>query len=500
MALSELKDLAVHANTSKNLAPSINSLDPSIPLHQRLRIRLLLLIILSVFVTEVLVFVPTIADIQTRWLENRHKSVQAISMVLINDDPIIDDNLRKHILDATEALSLTITEPDGKHLEIRSSVYENNGKPIIIDEDIDLSQFSETTAILSSAWTLLTGGDKILRMSGPIKDSNAILTLTVSDVGLRQALIHFSIQFLLISFTIAIVAATLIYLVIYELLVHPLQRIYINVLEFAMEPDNPARIIVPDARRDEVGLAQHRIAAIERELQKSYARQKHLADLGLAVSKINHDMRNILASAQLMSDHLAEVENPVVQKLSPKLMRTISRAITYTQSVIAYGRSLERPPKLKSTPLHALVEEARDTLAVAGKDQVTICNLVPDNFEVNVDSEHMLRVIINLCRNAVQAMTASNSANSDQLKQITITSTHKNSGSLIDIIDTGPGLPAKAKEHLFAPFQSAARSDGTGLGLAICLELVRAHNGTLNLIEDGKDGAHFQIFLPHSRC
>ena len=72
-------------------------------------------------------------------------------------------------------------------------------------------------------------------------------------------------------------------------------------LAFARAPSDPRRIIAPEDRSDEIGVAERELADMQRQLQKTLGEQKHLADLGLAVSKINHDMRNILASAQLLS-------------------------------------------------------------------------------------------------------------------------------------------------------------------------------------------------------
>src|SRR5690606_3113569 len=66
----------------------------------------------------------------------------------------------------------------------------------------------------------------------------------------------------------------------------------------------------------------------------------------------------------------------------------------------------------------------------------------------------------------------------------------------IRIADTGPGLPPKALEHLFTPFQGGVSKGGTGLGLAIAAELIRGHGGTLELLRTGAEGTEFVITLP----
>jgi signal transduction histidine kinase len=67
---------------------------------------------------------------------------------------------------------------------------------------------------------------------------------------------------------------------------------------------------------------------------------------------------------------------------------------------------------------------------------------------------------------------------------------------VIRVIDTGPGLPKRAKENLFAAFQGGARKGGTGLGLVIAAELVRGHGGKLELVRSDAEGTEFRLALP----
>ena len=76
--------------------------------------------------------------------------------------------------------------------------------------------------------------------------------------------------------------------------------------------------------------------------------------------------------------------------------------------------------------------------------------------------------------------------------QIRITGRREGSVAIIEVSDTGPGVPAKAREHLFEAFQTSGRPGGSGLGLAIAAELVRAHGGDIHLVE-GTIGATFRI-------
>lgn len=374
----------------------------------------------------------------------------------------IDENLSKSILKASGALKISVFNKDGSIINLTSA-----GDQPEVECVIGLDKFTEIDAIKAAFTTLLSGKGRILQLIAAVEGTDYRLSVVIRGDELHHTMVEFSWHFTMISLTIAFMAAILIYLIIYELLVRPMQDIYMNMLNFVIEPDNPSRILVPEARRDEVGIIQRRIAAIEGALQQNFVRQKHLADLGLAVSKINHDMRNVLASAQLMSDYLAEVKDPVVQRLAPKLVRTIDRAINYTQSIIAYGRAQEQPPQRRRLLLRRLVEDVQETLAVSGKEHVEIRNFVPEDFEINADNEQLHRIITNLCRNAVQVMTAPDNKRDCAIKQITITAGHIGTSAIIDVEDTGPGLSTKAKEHLFAPFQGSVTVSGLGLQSAL---------------------------------
>ncbi|WP_297323618.1 HAMP domain-containing sensor histidine kinase [uncultured Bartonella sp.] len=480
-----------------SLGASLHDRQEKIPFYRRMRIRLLLLITLSVFITEIMVFIPSIASMQSSWLEDHHQSAKAIGMILASTpDPALSRNLEKNVLLATDALAITIIEGAQKY---HFAVSKNIDK---VNEVINLPDYSETKALLDSLATLYFGGNNILLVRGPIDGTNIDLQVTLSDKKLREAMVQFSWHFVVISLTIAIVAATTIYFIVHELLVRPLQNIYTNMLDFVMEPHNPSRILVPESRYDEVGITQKRISVIESELQKSYARQKHLANLGLAVSKINHDMRNILASAQLVSDHLADAKDPMVKKIAPKLIKAIDRAVTYSQTVITYGRTQEPTPKRQRLLVHKLVDDVFESLTLPGTGTVDFVNNVPVDVTVDADEEQLHRVITNLCRNAVQAMVEREDG-TNKINKLIVSGRRCGQSTIIDVADTGPGLPAKAKEHLFSPFQGSTSKNGTGLGLTICEELIHAHGGTLKLVDseeelsDGqKGGAHFEIRIP----
>jgi signal transduction histidine kinase len=297
----------------------------------------------------------------------------------------------------------------------------------------------------------------------------------------------------ILSMIISLVTASPIFFALNRLLIRPIRRMTANIQDFAADPSNPARVLEPSGGRDEIAAAGVHLAAMQQTLQRTLKEQKNLADLGLAVSKINHDMRNILSSAQLMSDRLSDVDDPVVKRVAPKLLRSIDRAVGYTNEVLSYGRMREPEPRRRFVALRPLVQEVSEVLALDARGDIEFTLQVEPGLQVDADSEQLFRVIHNLCRNAVEALAQGTAAD-----RRTVLVTGLRTGSVVSIAidDNGPGMPAKARDNLFAAFRGSARSGGTGLGLAIARELVLAHGGTIALVEKATPGTLFRIELP----
>ena len=207
-------------------------------------------------------------------------------------------------------------------------------------------------------------------------------------------------------------------------------------------------------------------------------------------------MRNILSSAQLMSDRLASVDDPMVKVFAPKLLRTIDRAVAYSGEVLAYGRAREADPKRRFIKLAMLVCEVRDILSEEAGSGIEFVIDMDGELEVEADNDHLFRVLYNLCRNSVEALKAGPADDAALVRRIAISARRTGGVAEIFVSDTGPGMPPQARKNLFAPFRGAARAGGTGLGLAIARELVTAHGGTITLSETTSHGTTFRIELP----
>jgi signal transduction histidine kinase len=232
---------------------------------------------------------------------------------------------------------------------------------------------------------------------------------------------------------------------------------------------------------------------MQAELASTLHQKNRLAALGLAVSKINHELRNLLGSAQLISDRLLSLPDPGVQRFAPKLVRALERAIAFCQSTLSYGRLQEPPPERHPILLEPLVEEVHETLGLGPGAPIRWISAVERGLIVEADYDQLFRILLNLARNAVQALE-SRTALDPNRDQIRITGRREGAVVVIEVSDTGPGFSERARAHLFEAFQSSTRG-GTGLGLAIAAELVRAHGGDIRLV-DGTIGATLRVSIP----
>lgn len=460
----------------------------SVPLARGLSTKLLLLTVLFVMIAEVLIFLPSIANFRLRWLEERLGAAAAVSTVLLQESPeSLSRTVQNDVLMAIGAKAIAVRDGGVSRLLVIAEM------PPEVDEHVDIARTGPVAAMRGALETVFFGGNRMLRVFGRVGESRTEFELILPDFRLREAMLVYSRNVAMLSLLISLITAALVYTAIDRIMIRPIRAMTSSMLAFSRAPDDPGRVILPEDRSDEIGVAERELADMQQQLQKTLGEQKHLADLGLAVSKINHDMRNILASAQLLSDRLRDVRDPTVQAFAPKLLRALDRAVAYSEGVLAYGRTQEAPPSRRRLRLHQLVDEVQGLLGIEDSG-VEFVNAVDPQFEVDADSEQLYRVLTNLSRNAVQAMAGDGSGG--VVRRLTISAERSGSVSRILVADTGPGLPQKARENLFTAFRGSARSGGTGLGLAIAQELVRAHGGTLELVESVGGRTVFAVTIP----
>lgn len=448
--------------------------------------KLLFLTLVFVMISEILIYVPSIANFRMTWLRDA-QATASVAAVVLAEGTEVPKALQGRLLASTDTIAIALLTGERRRL------LAVDMPPETVDVHVDLSQFNVTKAIMEAFAVLLEPAPRTIRVTGDAPGSDERVEIVINDSRLRAAMLVYSRNIMVLSLIISIISAVLVYTSLRWLLVRPMQRLSRAIAHFADNPEDASRIIVPSDRADEIGDAERQLATMQHQLSETIHQKRRLADLGLAVSKINHDLRNLLASAQLFSDRLASSPDPTAQRIVPKIVGALDRAVDYTRSVMSYGRAREAPPARRLLHLRQLADDVGEVLGLAQHREIIFDNLVDSGVEIDADPDQLFRVLVNLARNAVQVMESDGDA--ALVKRLEISAYREGSVVTIRVADTGPGVPARVREHLFQPFQASTRKGGTGLGLAIAAELVRAHGGAIRLAET-TPGTVFEITLP----
>jgi signal transduction histidine kinase len=459
------------------------------PLTSSLPAKLLLLTILFVMLAEVLIFVPSVANRRRNWLMERLTAAQIASLSLeASDSGTLPPRLQAELLNTAGVYAVSLKRDNFRQLVLQMP----SDAPI--SAVYDMRHPGWGTLIADGLDVFFTEPGRFVRVLGkPEMSAGNEIDVVIDETPLHAAVWAYAANIFWLSLIISVFTAAFVYLALNALLVRPMMRITRNFVHYRENPVDSSRIILPSGRDDEVGVAERELAAMQSQLSTFLKEKARLAALGLAVSKINHDLRNMLAGAQLVSDRLATVPDPTVQTFAPRLIRALDRAITLCVDILAYGRSEERPPKCAKFRLRPLVEEVAESLGLNDRTDIRLSVEINDELQVWADEDQLFRVLSNLMRNAMEALNVENGAP----LQPTISLNAKREGGflLIQVADNGPGVPPLARPNLFHPFHLSSKG-GSGLGLAISAELTAAHGGRI-VLEETAGGASFLISLPY---
>jgi signal transduction histidine kinase len=480
-----------HERESNATTPGLNaSLKPA--WWRGLTGKVLALTILFVMVGEVLIFLPSIANFRITWLKERIATAEIAALVAdAAPNGEVPDSLRQELLKGAKVHIIALSRGDTREPMLRDE------GDLMIDQSYDIRERLWVEWIVDAFATMTASDNRVIGVIDvPPNMSGDRIEIALDEAPLRKAMLAYARNILILSIILSLIVATLIFLVLSTVLVRPIRRITMNMLSFSSNPEDRSRIVQPGPRRDEIGIAERELSHMQNELSNLLQQKSRLAALGLAVSKVSHDLRNMLASAQLISDRLAMVNDPTVQKFAPKLIASLDRAIEFCVQTLKFGRVQESPPRRERLNLHPLVEEIIESTAIQTSSRVVLFNEVAADLVIDADRDHLFRILMNLTRNAVEALEQALSGDLQAEGSVRLAAHRSGANVVVMVKDNGPGIPQKARDHLFEAFQGSGRPGGTGLGLVIASELARAHGGEIKLVATSSTGTEFWVMIP----
>ncbi|MFM7083823.1 MAG: sensor histidine kinase [Hyphomicrobium sp.] len=461
--------------------------------------KLLLLTGAFVLVAEILIFLPSLANFRVNWLNDRIVTAQ-VSALAADSLPTKDvpPALRNELLRTALVRAIAIRRGGARRVilppvqDLQIDVTYDMRQPTRLELTENIRQ--RITYISDALEVLITDEDRTMRVVGLLGPRfDDIIEIVMPQGPLRRAMIRHGTEIFWLSFFVALSTAAVVYFSISKFLVKPIRRLSKSIVAYSENPEDPSRIIQPSGRSDEIGLAEFELLEMQQQLSQLLKQKTRLAQLGLAVSKINHDLRNMLANTQIISDRLTDSPDPTVQRLAPKLISSLDKAINFCNETLRFGRTEERPQRREILTLRPLLEEVGETLQIESSGPIQFILEMEDALHIDADREHLVRIFTNLCGNAMQALQSREEGPEGGV--LRICARREDNRVLITVSDNGPGIPASARDKLFQPFQGSKRRGGTGLGLPISAELAQEHGGKLRLLAT-EVGACFELEIP----
>lgn len=449
--------------------------------------RFLALTTAFVVLAEVLILLPGLSNFREDYLLSRLERAQIASLALLTTDQMIEPDLEAELLANAGVFNVVLRRDAVRQLVLSSPI----PGPVVATYDLREARFWEP--IRDALAVLVDPANHVIRVIGdPVQSGGLVIEVTMETGPLRAAMMEYGVRLLVLSAVLSVLTAVLLFALVRRLMLKPIKRLVGQVSAYADAPEDARRFIEPSARIEELRTAEEALAEMQRHLTGALRQKERLAQLGQAVAKISHDLRNILTTAQLFADRMEGSDDPAVQRAAPKLVNSIGRAVNLCETTLAFGKAEEPPPTLSRFHLSGLVGEIVESEQPPATDAgIEFVTDIAANLVIRADREQLYRVLSNLVRNARQAIAATG-----QPGTVEIGAGEEGDAVWIRVQDTGPGLPARAKEHLFQPFSGGTRKGGTGLGLAISAELVRGHGGRLDLVRSDENGTVFKIILP----
>jgi signal transduction histidine kinase len=448
--------------------------------------RILALVVTAVMTAEILIFLPSIARFRVVYLEQLIESGTLAALALdATPDNMVTEEVKRSLLDNARVDAVVLVEPDKPKRALM------NVEPRPEMPGFNLMERSAVGLVWDALAAMTYDGSRYIRVGGDsMRLPNAMVWIVADELPMRIAMYAYAGRILALSVIIALFTAILLYLGLRWLVIRPLQDLSSDMTAFRRAPEAAGTARAPTRRNDEIGVVDREFQNLQREIRASLRQKSRLAEIGAATNKINHDLRNMLSTARLLSDRLARSGDERTRLLAPTILGTIDRAARLASDAIEYVR--DRPAlRLATVDLADLVDEAGIALQEQGEDSNpnlfrAWLNEVGEDRSVRADRDLLYRVFVNLGRNAFESGATA----------VTIRSRQSGGFLLIDVSDNGPGIPQAVTTQLFRPFTTGGRAGGAGLGLAIARDLVRAHGGDIALAGTSAAGTTFRFTLP----
>ncbi|HEY3696780.1 HAMP domain-containing sensor histidine kinase [Phenylobacterium sp.] len=450
--------------------------------------RLLILTVLFVLLGGALALPPALAAFEEQWLLDRVRAAELASLTAdLAPNQVVSQQVRDQLLLGAGVTNIAIQTDGMRRLVLPGGKMPR--APYLVD-----LRDQAPGSWLSAPFHTLTGGEgrSVRVVAEPRFRKADFVEIVAPDAELKRELSRYLWRLILVTAFVSAMAGMLVYLSLNLFLVRPMQRITRAMERFRADPEDPAARVEPSGRRDEIGRAEVELDQMQADLRAALNSRARLAALGEAVAKINHDLRNMLTSAQIASERLAALQDPKVSQALPRLTRALDRAIKLATDVLTYGKTEEPAPDARPVPLAPALEVAAEEARLGGEG-VQFAAEIPDGAQVLADPDQLHRIMVNLLRNAREAIEQQ--AGRSEPGRVTVTLTQDAAASTLRFADNGPGVSARSRERLFQPFAGSTRSGGAGLGLAIARELAQGHGGDLALVHTGDDGAIFELRL-----
>jgi signal transduction histidine kinase len=252
-----------------------------------------------------------------------------------------------------------------------------------------------------------------------------------------------------------------------------------------------------DTRRAYLALEEQNRSLEETVKQRTerLLQSEKVATMGSLLAGVAHELNNPLAVLSGQAQLLFEQGGaPDVVRRALKINEAADRCVRIVRNFLALAR--QRAPERSPTSMRQVIAGALELLAYELRsDSVEVVVQVADDIPVLWADPHQLhQVLVNLVNNAHQAMRRQ-----ARPKRITVTGRHDADGGrvLVEVADTGPGIPVAIQERIFEPFfTTKVAGEGTGLGLSLCRGIVDEHGGTLTIASASEAGTTFRIDLP----